>query len=51
MILKDLLLKYEFDALVLDLIAIDEQVKNNLFGFKEAFDDSGRRRKRADNRK
>ena len=38
MILKDLLLKYEFDALVLDLIAIDEQVKNNLFGFKEAFD-------------
>lgn len=38
MILKDLLLKYEFDALVPDLIAIDEQVKNNLFGFKEAFD-------------
>ena len=30
MILKDLLLKYEFDALVPDLIAIDEQVKNNL---------------------
>ena len=37
--LKDLLLKYEFDTLVPDLILTDEPAKDNLYAFKEAFDD------------
>ena len=38
MTLKELLLKYEFDTVVPDLIAVDESVKDNLYAFKEAFD-------------
>lgn len=38
MILKDLILKYEFDTIVPDLTGIEGPVKNNLFAFKEAFD-------------
>ena len=38
MTLKDLLLKYEFDTLVPDLILTDEPAKDNLYAFKEAFD-------------
>ena len=38
MILKDLILKYEFDTIVPDLIGIEAPVKNNLYAFKEAFD-------------
>lgn len=38
MILKDLILKYEFDTIVPDLTGIEERVKSNLYGFKEAFD-------------
>lgn len=38
MILKDLILKYEFDTIVPDLTGIEEPVKNNLYAFKEAFD-------------
>ena len=38
MTFKDLLLKYEFDAIVPDLLTVDEPVKNNLYAFKEAFD-------------
>ena len=37
--LKDLLRKHTFDAIVPDLISLDEQVKDNLYAFKEAFDD------------
>ena len=39
MTLKDLLLKYEFDTLVPDLILTDEPAKDNLYAFKEAFDE------------
>ena len=39
MTLKDLLLKYEFDALVPDLILTDKPAKDNLYAFKEAFDE------------
>ena len=39
MILKELLQKYEFDAIVPDLLAIDEPVQDNLYAFKEAFDE------------
>lgn len=38
MTLKDLILKYEFDTIVPDLIKIDSPVKDNLYAFKEAFD-------------
>ena len=38
MILKDLILKYEFDTIVPDLTGIEEPVKSNLYAFKEAFD-------------
>lgn len=38
MILKDLILKYEFDTIVPDLIKIESPVKDNLYAFKEAFD-------------
>ena len=38
MILKDLILKYEFDTIVPDLTCIEEPVKSNLYAFKEAFD-------------
>ena len=38
MILKDLILKYEFDTIVPDLTGIEAPVKNNLYAFKEAFD-------------
>ena len=38
MILKDLILKYEFDTIVPDLIEIENPVKDNLYAFKEAFD-------------
>ena len=38
MILKDLILKYEFDTVVPDLLTIDEPIKDNLYAFKEAFD-------------
>ena len=38
MILKDLILKYEFDTIVPELTGIEERVKSNLYGFKEAFD-------------
>jgi hypothetical protein len=38
MTLKELLLKYEFDTIVPDLVAVDESVKDNLYAFKEAFD-------------
>ena len=39
MTFKDLLLKYEFDVVVPDLLTVDEPVKNNLYAFKEAFDE------------
>ena len=39
MTLKDLLLKYEFDTLVPDLKLTDEPAKDNLYAFKEAFDE------------
>lgn len=39
MILKELIQKYEFDAIVPDLISIDEPVQDNLYAFKEAFDE------------
>ena len=39
MTLKDLLLKYEFDSLVPDLILTDKPAKDNLYAFKEAFDE------------
>ncbi len=38
MTLKDLILKYEFDTIVPDLIKIESPVKDNLYAFKEAFD-------------
>lgn len=38
MTLKDLILKYEFDTVVPDLLTVDEPVKDNLYAFKEAFD-------------
>ena len=38
MTLKDLILKYEIDAIVPDLIEIESPVKDNLYAFKEAFD-------------
>lgn len=38
MTLKELLLKYEFDMVVPDLLTIDEPIKDNLYAFKEAFD-------------
>lgn len=38
MTLKDLILKYEFDTIVPDLIEIENPVKDNLYAFKEAFD-------------
>ena len=38
MTLKELLLKYEFDTVVPDLLTIDEPIKDNLYAFKEAFD-------------
>ena len=38
MILKDLVLKYEFGTIVPDLTGIEEPVKSNLYAFKEAFD-------------
>ena len=38
MTLKDLLLKYEFDMVVPDLLTVDEPIKDNLYAFKEAFD-------------
>lgn len=38
MTLKDLLLKYEFDTIVPDLLTIDEPIKDNLYAFKEAYD-------------
>ena len=39
MILKELIQKYEFDAIVPDLLSIDEPVQDNLYAFKEAFDE------------
>ena len=39
MTLKDLLLKYEFGTLVPDLILTDIPAKDNLYAFKEAFDE------------
>ena len=39
MTLKDLLLKYEFESLVPDLILTDKPAKDNLYAFKEAFDE------------
>ena len=39
MTLKNLLLKYEFDTLVPDLILTDKPAKDNLYAFKEAFDE------------
>ena len=39
MILKDLLKKYEFADIVPDLLLTDEPVKDNLYAFKETFDD------------
>lgn len=38
MTLKDLLLKYEFDTVVSELLTVDEPIKDNLYAFKEAFD-------------
>ena len=35
MILKELIQKYEFDAIVPDLISIDKPVQDNLYAFKE----------------
>ncbi len=37
MILKDLILKYEFDTIVPDLIKIESPVKDNLYAFKFEF--------------
>lgn len=37
--LKKLLLKYEFDTLVPDIILTDRPAKDNLYAFKEAFDE------------
>ena len=34
MILKDLILKYEFDTIVPDLTGNEEPVKSNLYAFK-----------------
>ncbi len=39
MILKELIQKYEFDTIVPDLISIDKPVQDNLYAFKEAFDE------------
>ena len=39
MTLKDLLLKYEFDTLEPDIILTDKPAKDNLYAFKEAFDE------------
>ncbi len=39
MILKELIQKYEFDDIVPDLLTIDEPVQDNLYAFKEAFDE------------
>ena len=39
MTLKDQILKYEFDTVVPDLLTVDEPVKDNLYAFKEAFDE------------
>lgn len=39
MILKELIRKYEFEAIVPDLLSIDEPVQDNLYAFKEAFDE------------
>lgn len=38
MTLKELLLKYEFDTVVPDLLTIDEPIRDNFYAFKEAFD-------------
>lgn len=38
MTLKNLILKYEFDNVVPDLLIVDEPIKDNLYAFKEAFD-------------
>ena len=38
MTLNDLLLKYEFDTVVPNLLTVDEPIKDNLYAFKEAFD-------------
>jgi hypothetical protein len=38
MTLKDLILKYEFDTIVPDLLTVDQPIKDNLYAFKEAFD-------------
>ena len=38
MTLKELLLKYEFDTVVPDLLTVDEPIMDNLYAFKEAFD-------------
>lgn len=38
MTLKDLILKYEFDTVVPDLLTVDEPIKDNLCAFKEAYD-------------
>ena len=42
MIIKELIQKYEFDAIVPDLISIDDPVQDNLYAFKEAFDEPRR---------
>lgn len=34
MTLKELLLKYEFDTIVPDLLTVDEPIKDNLYAFK-----------------
>lgn len=39
MTLKDLLRKHTFDAIIPELISLDEHIKDNLYAFKEAFDD------------
>ncbi|MCR5326410.1 MAG: hypothetical protein K6E37_06645 [Bacteroidales bacterium] len=39
MILKELLRKYPFDDLIPDLLTLEEPVKDNLYAFKEAYDD------------
>ena len=33
MTLKELLLKYEFDTVVPDLLTVDEPIKDNLYAF------------------
>ena len=38
MTLKDLILKYEFDTVVPELLNVDEPIKDNLYAFKEAYD-------------